>query len=263
MTGILTIARHEATRRWPLWVVGFGLGVLPLMFTPSALRSTRLSELAQMLLVLGLVMSWVVAFATGMSLVGRPLHDGRLSFYFTRPIASSSIAGGKILGGLAAIAGMEVALALPLVGAPNILDMGEGPRIAIGLAFVGIAFLAAGLVVGILSRSRSRWFIVDAIGGTLAATVSVVMFAALSSRKSEIARTMDWVDAVNLIHRVDTLLRVMMVVAAAVLLGAVVAAVAVGRTDRERVHRMLSFTLWPALIVLALFGLAFAHWGIQ
>jgi hypothetical protein len=263
MSGILTIARHEVTRRWPLWIVGFGLGVLPLMFTPSALRSAHLSQLAEMLLVLGLVMSWVIAFATGMSLVGRPLHDGRLSFYFARPIASSSIASGKILGGIAAIAGMQVAFALPLVGAPDIIDIGEGPRVAVGLAFVGTAFLAAGLVVGILARSRSRWFLVDAIGGTLAATVSVLMFAALSGRKQEIARTMDWQDAILLFHRADTLLRALAVTAAAVLIGAVIAAIAVGRTDRDRVHRALSLTLWPALTAAALFGLAFTHWGIR
>lgn len=264
MNGVLAIARYEITRRWPLWIIGFGLGVLPLMFTPSSLESAYLSELGEMLLVLGLVMSWVVAFATGMSLVGRPLHDGRLSFYFTRPIASSSIAGGKILGGIAAIVGMQFALALPLVNAPDILDVGEGPRVAIGLAFVGTAFLAAGLVVGILARSRSRWFIVDAIGVMVTATTSVAMFAALSGRKAEIARAqMEWEDAVALIQRADMLLRVLLVVAAAVLVGAVIAAVTVGRTDRDRVHRTLSFFLWPALTAVALFGLAFAHWGIQ
>ena len=263
MTGALTIARHELTRRWPLWIVGFGLGLLPLMFSPSALRSSHLSELAQMLLVLGLVMSWVVAFATGMSLVGRPLHDGRLAFYFTRPIASSSIAGGKILGGAAAIVGMQLALALPLAGAPDVYDVDEGPRIALGLAFVGVAFLAAGLVVGILARSRSRWFAVDAIGVMVTATTSVAMFAALSARKLEIAHIQDWQEAAPLFARVDTLLRVLLVAAAAVLLGAVITSISVGRTDRDRVHRALSFTLWPALTALALFGLGFAHWGIQ
>jgi Na+-driven multidrug efflux pump len=43
----------------------------------------------------------------------------------------------------------------------------------------------------------------------------------------------------------------------------VVVAIAIGRTDRDRVHRTLSFTLWPALIATALVGLAVAHWGIQ
>jgi hypothetical protein len=263
VTGALTIARYELTRRWPLWIVGFGLGVLPLMFSPSALRSSHLSELAQMLLVLGLVMSWVVAFATGMSLVGRPLHDGRLSFYFTRPIASSSIAGGKILGGAAAIIGMQLALALPLVGAPDIYDVEEGPRLALGLAFVGIAFLAAGLVVGILARSRSRWFVVDAVGVLLTATTSVAMFAALSGVKADAARNLDFTDALPLIQRVDMLLRLLVAAAALALIGAVIAAITVGRTDRDRVHRVLSLTLWPALTALAAFGLVFAHWGLQ
>ena len=111
--------------------------------------------------------------------------------------------------------------------------------------------------------SRSRWFAVDAIGGAVAAPVSVAMFAALSGRKLEIANTMDWPDAIPLIARADTLLRGLVIAGVAILLGAVMTAVARGRTDRERVHRALSFTLWPALTAVALFGLAFAHWGIQ
>ncbi|MBA3393849.1 MAG: hypothetical protein H0T89_14470 [Deltaproteobacteria bacterium] len=262
MSGVITIARYEVTRRWPLWVVGFGLGLLPLMFTTSPLRST-FSDLAEMLVVLGIVMSWVVAFATGMSLVGKPLHDGRLSFYFTRPIASSSIASGKILGGVAAIAGMQLALALPLMGAPDIIGASDRGRLAAGLAFVGTAFFAAGLVVGILARSRSRWFIADAIGGMLAVTASVAMFAALSDREAEVVRTLVWGNALPLLHRAQTLLYALVVVAAVVMLGSVIAAVAIGRTDRDRVHRALSFTLWPALTATALFGLAFAYWGIR
>jgi hypothetical protein len=263
MTGIFTIARYEVTRRWPLLVVGFGLGLLPMLFAPSAWYGPRLNQLSEMLLVLGLVMSWIVAFATGMSLVGRPLHDGRLSFYFTRPITSSSIAGGKTLGGVAAIVGMQLALALPLVGAPDVIGVGDGSRLVLGLAFVGVAFLAAGLVVGILARSRSRWFIADALGGAVTASVSVAMFAALSGRKAEIARTMEWSEALPLIHGADDMLQVLVVAAAAVLLGSVITAVAIGRTDRDRVHRTLSLTLWPALTATALFGLAFALWGIR
>lgn len=262
MTGALTIARYEVTRRWPLWVVGFGLGVLPLMFSPSAFRTSHPTALSEALLVLGVVMSWVIAFAAGMTLVGRPLHDGRLSFYFTRPISASSVATGKILGGAAAIAGMQVMVALPLISMPDVLWEHQSFYLIGGLAFAGIAFLAAGLVVGILARSRSRWFVVDAIGGTITATVSVFMFAAMSARKDHAARTLDGYQALDVIERVDTLLRVLMVTAAIVLLGAVVTAIARGRTDRERVHRALSFTLWPALTAVALFGLAFAHWGI-
>ena len=262
MIAILTIARHEITRRWPLWVIGFGLGFLPLLFTASSLRTSHPSQLSYALLVLGVVMSWVVAFATGMSLVGKPLHDGRLSFYFTRPIRASAIAGGKILGGLVAIVGMQVVLALPMISLPDIARE-DALRIFAGLGFIGAGFMATGLVVGILARSRSRWFAVDALGATLTATATVGMLLALAARKSEIVRTMDYVDARDLLVRAQTLLWGLAELAAVVFVGAVIVAVAIGRTDRERVHRALSLALWPAMIVVALLGLAYAHWGLQ
>lgn len=259
MSGILTIARYELTRRWALVVVGFALGLVPLFFFPIEGGSTQLSDA---LTVLGVVLSWTIAFGTGMTLVGRPLHDGRLSFYFTRPIADSSIAGGKLIGGCLAITGMQLALALPQIGQSSLLDQG-GIRLCIGLAFIGNAFLAVGLVVGIYARSRTRWFLVDLAGGAIATTFTMLMLATLNYRKAYAAANLEYLDAREIFEHVDTMLRGLLVIAITCVLAAVVVAVARGRTDRERVHRMLSFTLWPALATTALVGFLVARWGFQ
>jgi hypothetical protein len=257
MIGVLTIARYEITRRWTLWLVALGLAVVPLLFTHWAFEQSRLAEA---LVVVSVGLSWSIAFVTGMTLVGRPLHDGQLSFYFTRPMRGSSIAAGKVLAGLAVVLGMELVLALPLRIGPALFDDSATPLFVAGMAIV---FLSVGIVVGILARSRSRWFVTDALGASLVATLGVALFAALNNLEADVARNVDYLEALPIFHRIDLLLRGLVAAAVVAGFGAVIAAIAIGRTDRDRVHRALSFTLWPALMATALVGLAITRWGLR
>jgi hypothetical protein len=253
--GAYAIARHEFVRRWPLMVVGLGLGLVALVSAGTE------SQLADMLATLSVVICWILAFTTGMQLIGRPLHDGRLSFYFTRPISSSGIATGKIAGGLLAVACMH---AVPMlaqlltVPGPNSTSFG-------GVAtFIGIAFFVVGLVAGILARSRSRWFVTDLVGAAVAALVAVLMFGGFGDRKAVIAQSeRNPYIARALIDRADTFLNALVVAAALAFLASVVVGIARGRTDRDLVHRSISLTLWPSIIAIGLGGVALAHLGLQ
>lgn len=264
MRGAYAIARHELARRWTLVLVGLALGLVSFVFARS--ESPELIRFADMLVTIAVVVCWVISFTTGMSLVGRPLHDGRLSFYFTRPITSSGIAAGKIVGGLVAITCMHVALAVPLAGAfsnlPN-LQFEGGRDLAEAATFVGCAFFVVGLVVGILARSRSRWFVVDIAGAAAAAVVAVAMFARLGERKSVIALAEEPEHARALLHRADMFLYALVAAAAIAFLVSVVVGITLGRTDRERVHRAISFTLWPALTAVGLAGIGLTQWGLR
>jgi hypothetical protein len=253
MRGAYAIARHEFLRRWPLVLVGLGLGLVSRAFTSPG------TQFADALVMITVVACWFIAFTTGLSLIGRPLHDGRLSFYFTRPITSSGIAIGKIAGGLVAVACMHIALVVPCRAFSN-ADAGDfsGPA-----TFIGIAFFVVGLVVGILARSRSRWLVADVAGAALAAVIAVAMFAGFGARKSAIAQFADPADAQALLHQVDSYLDALVVAAAIALLISVVVGVMRGRTDRDLVHRWLSITLWPALTAIGLVGIAVAEWGLS
>ncbi|HEX5058495.1 MAG TPA: hypothetical protein VFV99_04000 [Kofleriaceae bacterium] len=256
MRGLLTIARYELTRRWALWLVMAGVGFLARILASF----TYDDRLFNVCVVGAVVLSWVVAFIVGMSLFGRALHDGRLGFFFTRPIHGVVIAAGKLVGGLVLILGMEVLLLIPLFSSDFTTTGDDGPRFVIGIA---LAFLAAGLVVGILARSRSRWFIADAIGGAIAVLLAIIVFGE-SNAAQRYAIVQKWTpeEAGPMLGRIDTLMRGLAIAAIVVVLAAVTAAITLGRTDRERVHRSLAMTLWSSLAVTGLVGVAFAYWGL-
>jgi hypothetical protein len=264
--GTLAIARDEIGRRWLLWPVALGLGLVPTVCfgaSPVLLDVDHYqapSHVFELCVVWLVIVSWTAAFVTGMGLLGRPLHDGRLAFYFTRPIGGLAIAAGKLLGGAIVIAGMELLLLVPMFGSGDGWLAGKS-GIAAALAIAGV-FLAAGLVVGILARSRSRWFLVDAIGATVVAFVVVAMFDRINDREMRF-RFAKWHEAQPLFEQVELLLRSLVLAAITVMVVAAGAAIAVGRTDRERVHRTLSITLWAGLCATSLVGLAFSTWGLR
>ncbi len=259
MIGALTIAKHELARRWGVWLAALGLGVLAAIIA----RVADDSRLFDVCLLGAAVLSWIIAFVVGMSLLGRPLHDGRLAFYFTRPVHGATIAAGKVSAGLVLVVGMQTLLLVPSM--LTFRSVGEpleaaGPLFAI---WMSIVFLATGLVVGILARSRSRWFLLDAIGGTVIALLAVMLFAQVNQAQ-HVAVAMEWTpeEAAPMFGRIDLLMWISACAGVAVVMGAVIRAVAIGRTDRERVHRSLAITLWPTLAVVGVVGIALAHWGL-
>lgn len=257
MIGVLRIARLEVLRGWKLLPVGFGLGLIA-GIAPMLEEDGRFGDACT---VCAAVVAWIISFATGMSLLGRPLHDGKLAFFFARPIHGFAISAGKVIGGLMLVIGMDLLLLFPLIVA-NSYDEFEngGPVFAVCMTVV---FLAAGVVVGILARSRSRWFILDAIGGTTAALLAVATFAQVNQAQ-RYAELNEWTpeQAAPMFNRIDALMRTLAVTGVAVVLVAVIVALAIGRTDRDRVHRSLAITLWSSLAVVGVVGLAFAHWEL-
>jgi hypothetical protein len=253
MRGAYAIARHEFVRRWPLVLVGLGLGLVSRAVTAPG------TQFADALVTIAVVVCWFIAFTTGLSLIGRPLHDGRLSFYFTRPITSSGVAIGKITGGFLAVTCMHIALVVPA----RVLANRDADDLAGPATFIGLAFFVVGLVVGILARSRSRWLVADIAGAALAAVIAVAMFAGFGARKSAIAQFADPYHAQALMNRADAYLDALVVAAAIALLISVVVGVMRGRTDRDLVHRWLSITLWPALTAIGLVGIVVAEWGLS
>jgi hypothetical protein len=88
-----------------------------------------------------------------------------------------------------------------------------------------IVFLAAGLVVGVVARSRSRWFIADALGATAASLVSVAMFGRITDVEDKVVKAR-WTPemARPLWERADAIVHWVEIVTVAVVFAAVIVA---------------------------------------
>jgi len=263
--GLLTIAWQEISKRWVLLPAALALGLVPLVLARVGCYDSYYSpynayqNVAAVVQLALVTISYVIAFAIGMGVLGTPLHDGRIAFYFARPVSAIAIVIGKVAGALALIVTMEGLLAMRSLAIQSEDQISANLTLEI---LVGVAFLGAGLVVGILARSKSRWFIADALG---AITVTF-----------EFTKLLDRINIVEMKYRfarlekarplfdqVSTLLIGMLAAAIVALFLAAGVAIVIGRTDQERAHRAMSITLWSCLIAIGAIGFAIGQWGLQ
>jgi hypothetical protein len=251
MTRTIAIARHEIAERWLAWPIALVLGGVPLLALAmlggaDASDDSWLGSIASVGATGLVCASWVAAMGIGVALVGPPLHERRISFYFARPIATGAIAAGKLLGGLVLVSGIEGLLWGPMaayLGSPRCIPFMLAPA---------LACLGVGLVIGVVARSRSRWLAVDAAGLAVFAGELVWLAHRVGLMHGPTARdawTSPPVDGhPELSVHIDRIWLGLGTISVIALFIAAAAAVMVGRTDRERAHAALSRVLWPILI---------------
>lgn len=95
MRALLAIAARELRERWTLVAASFAGGFVLLAI---ALRE---GERALPIAVIAAVPSaWAVALLMGGSVIARDLGEGRLGFFYARPVPWWAIGGGKLLAAL-------------------------------------------------------------------------------------------------------------------------------------------------------------------
>jgi hypothetical protein len=197
--------------------------------------------------------AWALALLMGGSVIARDLADGRLAFFFARPVPWWSIAGGKLLAALlmsivAPIAGLLPAVVFdwnPAKDAQGLGDLLTGGGFALMLALL-LALVCFGHVAGIVYRARSTWAAVDFVLFGACVWGGVWLFYAfkrLGVVLSGPPPSSKWA------------LLPAFVLIAAVPFAAAVVQVALGRSDLQRGHRALSLTFWTGVLVwLAVLG---------
>lgn len=189
----------------------------------------------------------------GASVVGRELAEKRLSFHFSRPIASPVIWGGKVVGGLALVLLAELLVYLPASLASGAFPGLPGLVVETGVVWVillsAIPLFFFAWLGSVALRSRSPWLVVD-----LLLLVAIPAAGFLVARR--FLRFGGWIEASTAAAT-----------ATGVLLGAFVAATfaqaVVGRTDARRGHGAQSLALWGLLLAALGAGALWAERAID
>ena len=246
MRAALAVFRDELAARGRFLLLALGAGLIPFAAvgfyhhggaSPADVRGATAMAIAG---TLGLLL----AIGFGSSLFAPELASGRLRYWLSRPVSTTSLWLGRNAAALGAIYASVLLALVPTTLAGDLgwhtidsisISYSPGtPRVYLLFALLGLAlvfFLCQGL--GLLERSRSRWLALDllglaAVGSTLGATGSRLFWAgALVARIS-----------IGLLFALALLL-------ALALAGFV--SLRRGRADLTHTHRLFSLTLWCAL----------------
>ena len=281
MRVFLVLVWREVFERRLLLLASVFLGWIPIVVPLLPVRPERFSpeELRTGILVVLLALfGCAVLLILGATIVGRDLSEGRLGFYFSRPISGWALWGSRLvatcallLASLFLIAAPTVALDLgqwiedlsgrggsawPLLAKDEVFlskffleTLPERPPLAIKLALaLGTILLlvTATHAVSTIVRGRSIWVLADLAG--LSVCVAVIWAARDVLVREQAIGALVWAEWFLLLWALGSLL-----VAGGV-------QITRGRTDLRRGHRFLSVTLWPALIAGALALGVYARW---
>jgi len=253
-----TIFRREFVARRDLLLAATYVALLVVLvpYLPfiSHLEHTDVRDLSSVALTLGAGLA--LSIGLGATFFGRDLSEGRLGFYFERPVSSVAVWLGRFLAVLTLVVLCEVLILLPAklssADGLTIMTYVGWPKSfgAAGWAVVLVAAPAFLLLLAhaasVMVRARTAWLVLDVVGVT-----SVGIAAWLCLRPFVV----DGFD--------DALLVVSLALAAGALV-ALLAGFAVGvhsgRCDLGRAHRALSITLWS--VVAMTFGgvAAYSAW---
>src|SRR6185369_7437791 len=253
---------REVAERWLLLVGAEAVGFFPLLvpFLPGVQSGFSAEFRAGVALALCFTVAAVLAVTLGASVLAGELAEGRLGFYFSRPIAGWAVWAGKLAGVAVLSIGSALLVLLPTLVVDRRLELGmpwwmDTPWTRHVPPFVGI--LAAGCVllllfshlVSSMVRSRSPWLLLD-LGAALAAAALFWSIRQTLWREGAIDAFFWGLGGL-----------VLLVTVAAAVASAV--QVTRGRTDARRAHRLLSLTFWSGVgIATAAFAI-FSHWVVD
>jgi hypothetical protein len=229
-------------------ILPFLLGVIPM----TNGRSPR-DMIALVSLILAAGFTGGLAVMTGASFVGRDLSDGRMSFYFSRPIASTSIWFGKLTAGILMVVGCFGVIILPAwmaSGKAWTSFWGITLRDAsAAVLMISLALFLLAHVIGTFARSRSPLIVADFAAAVVCGVAIYFLILPLSRGMAFIL--INWL-----------LLALAIVLVVAIVCGGAWQ-LARGRTDRRRNHLALSQFLWGTMAVALLIATGYVAWVVS
>jgi hypothetical protein len=249
------IAAREFEEKRFVAFAALGFAILPFVLAaiPGISGKAPADVLTMSALIFGTTFAVAVGVISGASFIGRDLTDGRMSFYFSRPVGSLSIWFGKLTAGILMIAGT-----FGLIVGPARLAAGDRWTRLVSTATtwsvsyilgVAVALFLVAHVISTFARSRSPLLVFDFVAAVICGVVVRLLIVSLLAGEA---------------HVIVSKLSVALAVAAAV---AVIAGGAWqlerGRTDRRRNHLALSQFLWTTIAVTLLIAAAYVAWVVS
>jgi hypothetical protein len=253
MRGVLAlVVREVAERRRVLLAAALAATIPFLAPVARGLHGTVAREARETTaVILALGFAGVLSAALGWSVLSRELADGRISFYFSRPLSGAAIWAGKLSAAFLLAIGAAAIVWLPALAASRFrVELPGLPGWALWAVPAGSLFvILLAHAAGVALRARSALLAADA------ACFVVLYFGGL------------WVVS-RLVRRqaMTPVVRGLEATVVGLLAGLVVgglAAVLRGRIDIRRAHRALSLWIWGSFgAALAGFGL-YAAWVLS
>jgi hypothetical protein len=238
--------REFVARRALLWAalyIAVLVAVVPLAPFISAFERADVRDLMSVGSALGAAVA--LSIGLGATFFGRDLSEGRLGFYFERPVRSVAVWLGRFLAVVTIVVMFEVLVLLPAGLSSRdglmIMDYVGWPKSfgAVGWAVLIVAVPAILVLlahaVSVMVRARTAWLVLDLVGFTGAGIAAWV-----SLRPLIVGNFRDAVSVVGLALAASALLA---------LLAGFAVGVHSGRCDLGRVHRSLSITLWSVAAI--------------
>ncbi len=256
MRGFLAVFEREIIERRLLAAAALLLGLVPLAapWFPGLAQRGGPDLRSATAFLLALCFSFGLALILGSSIVVGDLAERRLGFYFSRPIPSWAVWAGKLAAAAGLALGVGFLILLPsslverrlqLSGWWNMPFSGNAASALLWIAAI-LLLVSLGHATGIALRSRSPWLILDLAG---LGVISWLAWAAMRRLTVAGAFGAEVLAAMALAP---------LALAALVSAGAI--QVIKGRTDIRRGHRLLSLTLWAALLAAGLAAQGYASW---
>jgi hypothetical protein len=255
MKNALVIAAREFEEKRFVAYAAVAIAAVPFIFAaiPAIGGKSPRETIAMGSLVFGTGFAVALALMTGASFVGRDLSDGRLSFYFSRPVSAASIWFGKLAAGILMVVGCFVIIITPAWLAAGkswttflSFSLAEGSGVVLTVA-LGL-FLAAH-VISTFARSRSPLISIDIAAAVLCGVAIRFLVLPLAAGRAEM-----------LIAWLGIFLLIALAVA---IVGGGAWQLERGRTDRRRNHLALSQFLWGTMAVALLIAAGCVAWVVS
>src|SRR4051794_3885398 len=255
MRNALVIAAREFEEKRFVGYAAVAFAILPFILAaiPGISGKSPADVLTISALIFGTTVAMAVGVISGASFIGRDLSDGRMSFYFSRPVGSLSIWFGKLTAGILMIAGTFGLIILPARLAAGdrwtlLVSSATNWSVFYILAAAVALFLIAH-VIGTFGRSRSPLMLFDFIAAVICGVVVRLLIVSLLAGAA--------------VKIVSGLLLALGIAAAVAVIGGGAWQLERGRTDRRRNHLALSQFLWTTVAVALLIAAAYVAWVVS